>query len=89
MLGPTRVTPGCLDARLYSELDKHKSLLVIEEWESRRQFERSLDAERINTIGAAIELSSEARVVRIDTVERQEGVDILELHRSRSSGDDR
>jgi quinol monooxygenase YgiN len=89
MLGPTRVTPGCLDARLYSELDKHKSLLLIEEWQSRRQFERSLDAERINTIVAAIELSSEAPVVRIDAVDRQEGADILELHRSRSSGDHR
>jgi quinol monooxygenase YgiN len=89
MLGPARVTPDCLDARLYSELDKHKSLLLTEEWESRRQFERSLDAERLNTIVAAIELSSEAPVVRIDTVDRREGVDALDLHRSSNSGDHR
>jgi quinol monooxygenase YgiN len=82
MLGPTRVAPGCLDARLYSDLDKRKTLLLVEEWESRQEFERNLDTEKLNTIVAAIELSSEAPVVRIDTVERQDGVDTLGLHRS-------
>jgi quinol monooxygenase YgiN len=82
MLGPIRVAPGCLDARLYSDLDKHNTLLLVEEWESRRQFELNLDSQRLNAIVAAIELSSKAPVVRIDTTERQEGVDILGLHRS-------
>ena len=60
MLGPTRVAPGCLDARLYSDLDKRKTLLLVEEWESRQQFERNLDTAKLNAIVAAIELSSEA-----------------------------
>jgi quinol monooxygenase YgiN len=80
MLGPTRVAPGCLDARLYSNLDKRKTLLLVEEWESRQQFERNLDADKINAIVAAIELSSGAPVVRVDTAEREEGVDALALH---------
>jgi quinol monooxygenase YgiN len=87
MLGPTRVAPGCLDARIYSDLDKRKALLLVEEWESRQQFERNLDTERLNAIVAAIELSSEAPVVRIDTVERQDGVETLGLHRSGTPGD--
>jgi quinol monooxygenase YgiN len=29
MLGPTRVAPGCLDARLYSNPDKRKTLLLV------------------------------------------------------------
>jgi hypothetical protein len=37
---------------------------------------------KLNAIVAAIELSSEAPVVRVDTVEREEGVDVLSLHRS-------
>src|SRR5258708_1169017 len=81
MLGPTRVTPGCLDARLYSDLDRSKTLLLIEDWESLQEFERNLDAGKLNAIVAAIELCSEAPVVRIDTVERREGVDVLALHR--------
>jgi quinol monooxygenase YgiN len=86
MLGSTRAAPGCLDARLYTALDKRKTLLLVEDWESRQQFERNLDADKLNTIVAAIELSSEAPVVRVDTVEREEGVDALALHRSVASG---
>ena len=83
MIGPTRVAPGCLDARLYSDpLNRCKALLLVEEWDSREQFERNLDTAKLNTIVAAIELSSEAPVVRLDSVEREEGVDTLALHRS-------
>jgi quinol monooxygenase YgiN len=82
MLGPTRVTPGCLDVRLYSDIDRRKTLLLVEDWESREQFERNLDIAKLNAIVAAIELSSEAPVVRVDAVEREEGVDVLALHRS-------
>ena len=84
LLGPTRVAPGCLDARLYADLDKRKTLLFVEEWASREQFERNLNAEKLNTIVTAIELSREAPVVRVDTVEREEGVDTLAPHRSGS-----
>jgi quinol monooxygenase YgiN len=82
MLGPTRVAPGCLDARLYLDIDRRKTLLLVEEWESRESFERNLDMAKLNAIVAAIDLSSEAPVVRIDAVEREEGVETLALHRS-------
>jgi quinol monooxygenase YgiN len=71
-------------AHLYADLDKRKTLFLVEEWESREQFERNLDTAKLNTIVAAIELSSEAPVVRVDQVERQEGVDTLALHRAAS-----
>jgi hypothetical protein len=71
-----------LDARLYSDLDRRKTLLLIEDWETREQFERNFDMSKLNAIVAAIDLSSEAPVVRIDTVVREEGVDALSLHRN-------
>jgi quinol monooxygenase YgiN len=86
MLGPTRVAPGCLEARLYSDLDPRKTLLLVEDWDSREQFERNLDAAKLNAIVAAIELSSEAPVVRLDTVERREGMDVLTPFRGTSPG---
>lgn len=81
ILEPTRVAPGCLSARLFSDLDKRKALLLVEEWESRDQFERNMDTTKLNTIVGAIELASEAPVVHLDTVEREEGVDTLAPHR--------
>lgn len=82
LLGPTRAAAGCMQAQLYADLDKRKTLFLVEEWESREQFERNLDAAKLNTIVAAIELSSEAPVVRLDSVVREEGVDTLALHRT-------
>jgi quinol monooxygenase YgiN len=86
MLGPTRVAPGCLDARLYSGIDRLKTFLLVEEWDSREQFERNLDAAKLNAIVAVIELSSEAPVVRVDTVERREGMDGLTPYRGITAG---
>lgn len=80
LLGPTRVAPGCLDARLYSDLDGRRTLLFVEDWESREQFERNLDTAKLNAIVSAIELCSEAPVVRLDAVERAEGMDVLALY---------
>jgi len=82
LLGPTRAAAGCTQVQLFADLDKCKTLLLIEEWESRDQFERNLDTAKFNTIVAAIELSSEPPVVRVDSVEREEGVDTLALHRT-------
>jgi quinol monooxygenase YgiN len=82
LLGPTRAAAGCVQARLYADLDRRKTLCLVEEWDSREQFEQNLDTAKLNTIVAAIELSSEAPVVHVDTVERQAGVDTLARHRT-------
>jgi quinol monooxygenase YgiN len=82
LLGPTRAAAGCMQAQLYADLDKRKTLFLLEEWESREQFERNLDAVKLNTIVAMIELSSHAPVVHVDSVVREEGVNTLALHPS-------
>lgn len=86
MLGPTRVAPGCLDARLYSDLVGRRTLLFVEDWESREHFERNLDEAKLNAIVSAIELCREAPVVRLDAVERAEGMEVLALCHGITSG---
>lgn len=81
LLGPTRVAPGCMDARLYADLNRLKTLLLVEEWQSREQFERNLDVRKLSTLVAVIELSDQAPVVRVDSVEREEGINTLTLDR--------
>jgi quinol monooxygenase YgiN len=80
MLGPTRVAPGCLDARLYADLGNRKALVLVEEWESHEQFEKHLDPDRLNTLVAAIELCCEAPKIHIDSVTRENGIDALAAH---------
>ena len=80
VIEPTRVAPGCRSVRLFTDLDRRRSLVLVEEWETLKQFELNLDATKLNTIVGAIELSGEAPLVRVDTIEREEGVDVLALH---------
>src|SRR5258708_31813549 len=86
LLGPTRAAWGCLNAHIYVDLDKPKNLLLVEEWESREQFESSLDSEKLNALVAAIELSCEAPVVRVDLIEREEGIEALARYRGVTGG---
>jgi quinol monooxygenase YgiN len=81
-LGPTRVAPGCLDARLYADAENEKTLMLVEEWESREEFDEQLDADKVKTLVAAIELSSNAPVLHIDEVTREEGIGALARCRS-------
>lgn len=77
LLAPTRVEPGCLEARLYADIDNANAVILIEEWETREQFEIQLEIDKLKTLIAAIELSSEAPVIHIDAATREEGVDSL------------
>jgi quinol monooxygenase YgiN len=81
LLGPTRAAPGCLNARLLVDLDDIQGIVLAEEWESRGQFEMQMDADKLNTLVAVIELSNEAPIVHIDSVAREEGIGILPFDR--------
>ena len=73
MVGPTRVSPGCVGARLYADLMDENILVLVEEWESREEFDRQLDPVKLKTLVAAIEFCSEAPVIHIDEVTREDG----------------
>jgi quinol monooxygenase YgiN len=81
-LGSTRVTPGCLAANIYRDVENGKVLMLVEEWESREEFDRQLDSEKLKTLVAAMETSSEAPVVHIDDVTREGGIHRLPFRRS-------
>jgi quinol monooxygenase YgiN len=84
LIAPTRVEPGCLEARLYHDLDNANAVTLVEEWETREQFEMQLEIDKLKTLIAAIELSSEAPVIHIDTVGREEGIQFLGMQARRS-----
>jgi quinol monooxygenase YgiN len=80
-LGPTRVAPGCLDARLYTDAEREEVLTLVEEWGSREEFDQQLDTGKLNALVATIELCSEAPVIHVDEVTREEGIEGLPFGR--------
>jgi quinol monooxygenase YgiN len=81
MIGPTRVSPGCVGTRLYADLMEEDVLVLVEQWESREEFDRQLDPVKLRTLVAAIEFCSEAPVIHIDEGTRETGIDTLPLYR--------
>lgn len=86
MLAPTRVESGCLDARLFSDVTNRKVVMLVEEWDSHEQFRRQLDQDKLKVLVAAMELSSEAPQIHIDTTTREEGLDAFALASIRLRG---
>jgi quinol monooxygenase YgiN len=43
LLGPTKATPGCIDARLYACQTQSNVLFFVEEWTTSAEFEANLD----------------------------------------------
>lgn len=77
LVAPTRVAPGCLDSWLYTDFDDRNAIVLVEEWESREEFEKHLSSDKLKTLISAIELSSEAPEIHIDIVARENGLQSL------------
>jgi quinol monooxygenase YgiN len=41
MVFPTRVEPGCLDCRLYEDVDEPGAFTLVEEWETEADFDHT------------------------------------------------
>ena len=85
LLAPTRVQPGCTQARLYVDADNSHVLTLIEEWESQADLDRYLASESCKLVLAALESSQSAPEVRFDTVSSRGGLEVIEIARREST----
>ena len=81
LLAPTRVQPGCLQARLYVDADNASVLTLVQEWESQPDLDRYLASESCKVVLAALESSQLAPEVRFDTVASRAGLEVIEIAR--------
>ena len=81
LLAPTRVQPGCTQARLYVDADNSRALTLVQEWESQADLDRYLTSESCKLVLAAIESSQMAPEVRFDTVSSRAGLEVIEIAR--------
>jgi quinol monooxygenase YgiN len=81
LLEPTRVLPGCLGCRLYSDTEDPNAFTLVEEWESQGALDRHLTSVAYKTLVAAIELSAKPPAIRFDTVAERAGIEVIEAAR--------
>jgi quinol monooxygenase YgiN len=81
LLAPTRVQPGCMQARLYVDADDPNVLTLVEEWESQADLDRYLASDSCKLVLAALESSQSAPEVWFDTVSSRAGLEVIEIAR--------
>lgn len=81
LLEPTRVAPGCLGCRLYTDYDDPNAVTLLEEWTTQAALDRHLTSNACKTLLAAMELSAQPPVVRVDSVSQRAGLEVIEAAR--------
>jgi len=83
LLGPTRVQPDCLSARLYIDTEDPNAFTLVEEWASRPELDRYLTSDAGRMLLEAMESSASAPSVRFDTIQHRGGMEVFAQARAR------
>jgi quinol monooxygenase YgiN len=81
LLEPTRVAPGCVNCRLYLDVEVPDAFTLVEEWVTQAALDRHLTSSAFKTLVAAIEMSAEPPLVYVDRLEHRAGIEVIEAAR--------
>ena len=82
ILGPTRIQPGCINCRLYQDLDEPDAVFLVEEWQSRKHLDRHFNSDQYRIILSLMEASDQFPDIKICTVSKTEGLEAIDAVRS-------
>ena len=80
--GRTSVQPGCISCKFYQDMDDPDSMLLVDEWSSREEYEHHIRSDTFRVILSLIDLSAEAPEIKLNTVSQIEGLKAIEAVRS-------
>ncbi len=81
LLGPARVRSGCLDCRLYEDIEDLNTLLLVQSWASQTALESYICSEEYRKILAAMDLAAEKPEVAFHTITRTMGMEFIKTVR--------
>jgi len=77
LLEPTRVAPGCIGCRLYTDCEDPYGFMLLEEWTSQAELDRHLTSSAYKLLVAAIELSTRPPGIQFDSVAERAGIEVI------------
>jgi quinol monooxygenase YgiN len=78
---PTRIQPGCISCRLYQDSDEPDVVLLVEEWESRKELDRHINSDQYRIILSLMEASDQFPEIKLNTISKTEGLEAIEAVR--------
>ena len=83
LLGPTRVQPGCVNCRIYSEIDDKSALILLEEWNSQADLDRHLRSDHYRKVLALMDMSNTQPEIKFNTISDTKGIEAIEAAREK------
>ena len=78
----TRGRPGCLGCASYEEHSDQRSVLYVEQWESKEHLNRHIQSNLYNRVFCAMDLASQAPEISFHDVSETTGMDMIEALRT-------
>jgi quinol monooxygenase YgiN len=78
MLQPARVERGCLNYRLYEDVENRNAFVLLEEWATQKDLESHIRRDNQQQLLALMDLLSEQPELRFNTVSSTAGMDLIE-----------
>jgi quinol monooxygenase YgiN len=83
LLGPTRVQPGCISCRIYSEVEDNNVLILLEEWDSQADVDRHLRSDHYKKVLAVMDMSNIQPEIKFNTISNTKGMEAIEVARKK------
>lgn len=81
LLEPTRVMPGCMDCRLYSDFENLNAFCIVGEWSCAEDLRHFLRSHAYRVLLGAIEMGACRPEVHFDTVKKRVGIEAFGVAR--------
>ena len=77
MLEPVRVERGCLNYRLYEDVENRNAFVLVAEWATKEDLEKNIRSENHRQLLTLTDLLSEQPEFRFNTVTQTNGIDLI------------
>ena len=81
VVGPTAVQPGCVSCRFYQDLNDPDAVLLVEEWETRKELENHIKSDQYRIILSLLDMSEQPPEFKLSTISKREGLEAIEAVR--------
>ena len=81
MIEETRFEPGCVNCRLYRDVEDARVIMLEELWASNEDVQRHLQSDKYHRVLLVVEMAVEPPEIRFDTIAHSTGVESIEKAR--------
>lgn len=74
--------PGCVSSACYESRDGERTVLYVEQWESREELHRHIQSDLYTRVISAMEFANEVPEIRFYEVSKPNGMELIEALRS-------